>query len=131
DKEVMAPAGFEEVFYEREEVLRKLLQNFPNGSVNVFDKDLRYLLAEGKGLEQVGLSAEQLVGKTLQELFPQEEADYVSPYYYRAFEGEAVSFEFWFGGHCYSMNAAPLQDNEGTIYAIIVVAENITARKQA
>ena len=44
-----ALAGFEQVLHAREELLRKLLQNFPNGSVNVFDKDLRYLLAEGKG----------------------------------------------------------------------------------
>ena len=33
----------------REEFVRQLLANFPNGSVNVFDGDLRYLLAEGRG----------------------------------------------------------------------------------
>src|SRR3954452_6351426 len=72
----------------REEFVRQLLRNFPNGSVNVFDRDLRYLLAEGKGLEQVGLSPEMLVGKTLHELFPEESADFVVPYYRRALEGE-------------------------------------------
>jgi PAS domain S-box-containing protein len=126
-----ALAGFEQVLHEREKLLRKLLQNFPNGSVNVFDKDLRYLLAEGKGLEQVGLSTEQLAGKTLSDLFSKEDVDYVRPYYLKAFEGEAVSFELWLGGQCYSINAAPLQDNNDTIYAIIAVAQNITERKRA
>jgi PAS domain S-box-containing protein len=126
-----ALAGFEQVLHEREELLRKLLQNIPNGSVNVFDKDLRYLLAEGKGLEQVGLSADQLAGKTLSDLFSKEDVDYVRPYYLKAFEGEAVTFELWLGGQCYSINAAPLQDNNDTIYAIIAVAQNITERKRA
>src|SRR5919199_749991 len=70
--------------------VRQLLRNFPNGSVNVFDRDLRYLLAEGKGLEQVGLSPEMLVGKTLYELFPKESVDFVRSYYQKAFAGEAV-----------------------------------------
>ncbi|HKH76126.1 MAG TPA: PAS domain-containing protein, partial [Rubrobacteraceae bacterium] len=37
----------EEALRESEEFVRQLLRNFPNGSVNVFDRDLRYLLAEG------------------------------------------------------------------------------------
>jgi PAS domain-containing protein len=78
--------------------MRQLLRNFPNGSVNLFDRDLRYLLAEGKGLEQVGLSPEMLVGKTIHELFPKESADFVVPYYKRAFGGQAVEFERLFTG---------------------------------
>jgi hypothetical protein len=73
--------------------MHQLLRNFPNGSVNVFDRALRYLLAEGKGFEQVGLSPEMLVGKTLHELFPKESADVVVPYYKRVFAGQAVEFE--------------------------------------
>src|SRR5215213_11115813 len=76
-----------------ENFVRQLLRNFPNGSVNVFDRDLRYVLADGQGLRQEGLSPEMLVGKTLHELFPKESADFVMPYYQRAFAGEDVEFE--------------------------------------
>src|SRR3954452_12437834 len=94
----------------REEYVRQLLSNFPNGSVNVFDKDLRYLLAEGRGLEEEGLSPEMLVGKTLDELFPKESADFVKPYYRRAFAGQNVEFELPLGAQIYSIYAAPLRE---------------------
>ena len=114
-----------------EQFVRQLLRNFPNGSVNVFDRDLRYLLAEGKGLEQVGLSPEMLVGKTLDELFPKESADFVKPYYQRAFAGEAVEFELPLGGHVYSMHAAPLHEEDAEVRTIIAVAQNVSERKRA
>src|SRR5215213_9652426 len=114
-----------------ENFVRQLLRNFPNGSVNVFDRDLRYLLAEGKGLEQVGLSPEMLVGKTLDELFPKESADVVKPYYERAFAGEGVEFELPLGGRVYGIHAAPLHEEDGEVRTIIAVAQNVTERKRA
>ena len=114
-----------------EELIRRLLENFPNGSVNVFDRDLRYIFAGGKGLEQVGLSSELLAGKTLAEVFPKESVDFVAPYYRRAFAGEDVEFELSLGEQTYSINAAPLQEHDDDVHAIIAVAADITERKQA
>src|SRR3954469_15958496 len=92
----------------REEFVRQLLSNFPNGSVNVFDRDLRYLLAEGRGLEEEGLAPEAMVGKTIAELFPKASAAYVEPFYRRAFSGESVEFELPLGERTYCIYAAPL-----------------------
>jgi PAS domain S-box-containing protein len=140
----MTPPDFEEVSRDiprqnaegitlsaNENFVRQLLRNFPNGSVNVFDRDLRYLLAEGKGLEQVGLSPEMLVGKTLHELFPEESADFVVPYYRRALEGEAVEFELSLGGNVYSIHAAPLHEEDAEVRTIIAVAQNVTETRRA
>ena len=91
----------------REEFVRQLLANFPNGSVNVFDRDLRYLLAEGRGLQEEGLAPEALVGKTIAELFPKASAELVGPYYRRAFSGEDVEFELPLGERTYGIYAAP------------------------
>jgi two-component system phosphate regulon sensor histidine kinase PhoR len=71
-----------------------------------------------------------LVGKTLAELFPKESVDFVVPYYRRAFAGEAVEFELSFGGHTYTINAAPLRDQADNVHEIIAVALDITQRKQ-
>jgi PAS domain S-box-containing protein len=121
----------EEALRESEEFVRQLLRNFPNGSVNVFDKDLRYLLAEGRSLEEEGLSSEMLVGKTLDELFPKESVDLVKPYYRRAFAGEDVGFELPLGGHVYGIHAAPLRVEDGEVRTIIAVAQDVTERKRA
>ena len=121
----------EEALRESEELVRQLLRNFPNGSVNVFDRDLRYLLAEGGGLEDEGLSPEVLVGKTLDELFPKESADFVRPYYERAFAGEGVEFELRLEDRVYGIHAAPLHEEDGEVRTIIAVAQNVTERKRA
>ena len=115
---------------QNQELLHRLTQNLPNGSINVFDRDLRYLLAEGQGLAQVGLTTERLVGKTLAEVFPREDVERVEPFYRRALAGETVEFELAYGGQWYSVNAAPLQDEAGHSYAIIAIALNITERKR-
>src|SRR5215218_802356 len=121
----------EETLKKSEEFVCQLLRNFPNGSVNVFDRDLRYLLAEGRGLEEVGLSPDMLVGKTLHELFPKESADFVVPYYQRVFEGEAVEFELPLGGNVYNIRAAPLHEEDAEVSTIIAVAQNVTETRRA
>jgi len=121
----------EEALEQREKLVRQLLRNFPNGSVNVFDRDLRYVLAEGQGLRQEGLSPEMLVGKTLHELFPKESADFVMPYYQRAFAGEDVEFELPLGENVYSIHAAPLHEEGDEVRTIIGVAQNITETRRA
>jgi len=121
----------EQALKQSEKFVRQLLHNFPNGSVNVFDRNLRYLLAEGQGLKQEGLSPEMLVGKTLRELFPQESADFVIAYYQRAFAGEDVEFELPLGGNVYTIHAAPLHEEDDEVRTIIAVAQNVTERKRA
>jgi PAS domain S-box-containing protein len=112
-------------------ILQKLLENFPNGSINIFDKELRYRFAAGKGLEEAGLSSDYLVGKTIFDLFEREDAEHAAAYYQLAFEGHSLSFELPFGHHLYSINAAPLEDVNGNIYAVLAIAQDITESRLA
>ncbi|HEX7316484.1 MAG TPA: PAS domain-containing protein [Pyrinomonadaceae bacterium] len=116
---------------ESEQLLRHLTENIPGGSLSVFDRDLRYLFAEGQGLSSVGLSTEKLVGKTLADLFPPEAVEYVTPYYRRALAGETLDFELEVGGRWFIINAAPLGDGRGRADAVIALAQDITERKLA
>ena len=110
--------------------LTAVLDAFPNGSINVFDRDLRYVFAAGRGLAEVGLSATALVGHTLDQLFDAELVAVVAPPYRRALSGEHVEFEFGVYGRTYHMAAAPLAEADGVVPHIIVVTQDITARKQ-
>ncbi|MDQ3894652.1 MAG: PAS domain S-box protein [Actinomycetota bacterium] len=112
-------------------LLRHVASNIPSGSLNVFDRDLRYLFAEGRGLDQVGLSSEQLVGKTLAEIFPPESVEYVEPFYRRAFAGETVEFELEVAGRWYTIRSAPLRDSQGAVNAVIALAQDITEHRSA
>ena len=116
---------------ESEQLLRHLTENIPGGSLSVFDRELRYLFAEGQGLSRVGLSTRQLVGKTLADLFPPEAVEYVTPYYRRALAGETLDFELEVGGRWFIINTAPLRNERGRVDAIITLAQDITERKLA
>lgn len=109
-------------------LLERLVQNMPGGSINVLDREFRYLFAEGRGLAEVGLAPDMLVGRTLSDVFPRVAVDYVEPFYQRAFAGETVSFELPFGGRCYAVCTAPLEAGQSRVDSIIVVAQDITER---
>lgn len=119
----------EEALKKNGQLLRHIIRNLPGGSINVFDKDLRYIFAEGQGLKDVGLTSEQLTGKTLAEVFSAEGVKQVLPHYLKTFEGETTQFELAVSGHWYALYTAPLKDASGSINTIIVLAQNITDRK--
>ena len=103
-----------------------LLERIPNGSVNVFDRDLRYVFAGGEGLAAAGLSPGMLVGRTVSDLFTPESAAYVEPFYRRALAGEAVRFDLPVFGRVYSISAGPFQRDGDSITSIIAVSQDIT-----
>ena len=106
--------------------LAALLERIPNGSVNVFDRDLRYVFAGGHGLAAAGLSPEMLVGRTLADLFTPESAALVEPFYRRALAGEAVRFDLPVFGRVYSISAGPFERDGESITSIIAVSQDIT-----
>jgi hypothetical protein len=73
-----------------EALVDALLFRFPNGTLNIYGRGLRYLYVGGDGLEAVGLTAGYLQGKTLHELFPPASVARVAPFYRRAFAGARV-----------------------------------------
>ncbi len=104
----------------------QLLAAIPNGSVSVFDRELRYVYAAGQGLNDVGLRPEHLVGRLLAEVFPSDAAMLVEAEYRRAFKGESVVFGLHYFHRTYSLSAAPFLQREGGVDQIIVVAQDIT-----
>jgi PAS domain S-box-containing protein len=111
-------------------MVQNLLRSFPNGSVNVFDRELRYVFAAGASLEQVGLQPELLIGKALGEIFPAQTVDYVTPLYCNVLDGVTVEFELEFEQLWFNIIATPIVNFEGTIDGVLAVAQNITERKQ-
>jgi len=121
----------EEELRRSDERYRALAHSFPNGAVFMFDHDLRYTLADGAGLGEVGLSKEMLEGMTIWEVLPPDTVDVIEPHYRAALAGEAHAFEVSFGGQMYLAHALPLRNEQGAIFAGMVVTQNVTERKRA
>lgn len=108
-------------------VLRVIGEALEGGSVNVFDREFRYVFAEGEGLDNVGLSPDLLIGRTLFEVFGADESARVIPYYSRAFAGERVSFDLDTAGRTFNLTAAPLSTTRPE--TIIVLVEDVTLHR--
>ncbi|GET43064.1 PAS domain-containing sensor histidine kinase [Microseira wollei] len=114
-----------------ENLYRTLAQNFPNGIVLLFDSNLRYSLAEGQGLPLVGLDKETMEGKTIWEVFPPEICEELEPIYRSVLVGEEIAWEMSFRNRIGYVQALPVKNEQGEIFAGMMVVQDITERKEA
>jgi PAS domain S-box-containing protein len=121
----------EEALRESEQLYRTLASNFPNGAVMLFDRELRYTLAEGRELAAVGLSKELMEGKTIWEVFPPEFCDVVEPNYRTALAGETVVTEFTYSDRSYLAYTLPVRNERQEITGGLLMTQNISDRKLA
>ncbi|MCL4303251.1 MAG: HAMP domain-containing protein [Anaerolineae bacterium] len=110
-----------------EERLRTVVSNAPI-VLYALDKEGRFTLSEGKGLEALGLKPGQVVGQSVFEVY--RDAPEVLEYVLQALAGDAfyttvevqgLAFESWYG---------PVYDQNGEINGVIGVSTDITERKR-
>lgn len=114
-----------------ENLYRTLAQNFPNGIVLLFDSNFRYSVVEGQGLALVGLDRETMEGKTMCEVLPKEICEELEPIYRSVLVGEEIAWEMPFRNRNGYVQALPVKNEQGEIFAGMVVVQDITERKQA
>jgi diguanylate cyclase (GGDEF)-like protein/PAS domain S-box-containing protein len=113
------------------EILRRagthpIVENFPEGAIVVFDRELRYLCAGGQGLSLVGLTRESMEGRTIFEIFSPEVAAALEQPYFRVLEGHDQTVDIRVGGRAFIHRVAPLADQEGAIVAGVGFTLDVT-----
>lgn len=111
--------------------LSAVAANLPNGAVFIVDRDLRYLLAEGKALEGAGMTSGDLVGKTLREALDSNLATIYEPHFRQALGGQPFSWEHCSHDRYYISHGTPLRNDYGEVDAVLAVSYDITDRKRA
>jgi PAS domain S-box-containing protein len=109
-----------------EEKYRILIRNFPDTTVLLLDRDLRFLMAEGKSLDAVG--TEGIIGKRLHEVVSSTTHQLVEPLYRAAFAGKSSVTEVRRGDRVYLGKIGPVRREDGEIIAAMLVAQDITPR---
>jgi PAS domain S-box-containing protein len=111
--------------------LNAVTSNFPNGMVVLFDRDFRFLFADGKGWELMGIDKSTLIGKTMPQIYTPENVTRTRSIYERVFKGEEnISDELVFGEFIFENVASPVRNEANEIVAGISIATNVTERKQ-
>ena len=107
-----------------------LVENFPDGGVFLLDEDLRYLLADGEGLADVGLSPQDFEGSGPHDLFPPDVADEQISHLRRALEGETHTFDQQYEGRHYRLKTLPIRREDGEVVSAMAVVQDVSERKE-
>jgi PAS domain S-box-containing protein len=110
---------------------RTLVQNFPQGAVFLFDRQFRYTIADGVGLAAMGLEAENLEGQLIAQVLPPELLESTEFIYHAALVGQTIATEITYQERIYHYRANPLKNEQGQIFAGMVVMQDITDQKQS
>jgi signal transduction histidine kinase len=88
------------------------------------------VLAGGAELSAVGLSSDDVEGKTPHDLFPEDIADELAYNYREALAGRRTTFEQSYRGEQYRVRTLPVRNDEGDIVSGIAVSQNVTERER-
>jgi signal transduction histidine kinase/CHASE3 domain sensor protein len=111
-----------------------IAQNFPDGTINVLNKELKYVFANGKELSKFEIAPEDLIGTEYLIRFPLEKRDFIRDMLMDVFERKSISvtFEFTYRGLLYTASAVALWNSaKNDIDEILLVEQNITTQKRA
>lgn len=108
-----------------------IARNFPNGTINVFDRSFKYVFVEGDELYKHGITSERLVGRYYLDQLPEAIRPGIEQKLQAVLRGENSSFEMEHQGQHYLINTAGLVDEKGEINRILLVEQNITQRRKA
>jgi len=107
-----------------------MVHNFPDGVIGVLNKEMEYVLIDGKDLDQIEIPALGLMGHRVGQTDDPFIADDTVEKLKKAFNGEHVSCEVQTKDRVYHITAVPLTDSKNNINEILCVMQNITERKR-
>ncbi|MDZ4720774.1 MAG: PAS domain S-box protein [Roseiflexaceae bacterium] len=120
----------QEALYASIRLYRTLASNFPNGAVVLFDHELRFTIADGAGLTDLGLTPQRLEGHTFWEIYPPEAQLVNEPIFRAALAGTPTIREVTSGDLTLVMHTLPVRDEHGAITAGMIMTQDITERKR-
>lgn len=131
--EMLDRAKVEEALRDSERLYSTIAHNFPDGIICVLNSDLNIVFIDGRELEEIGMTGQDLYGKSWRsmKLCAEVKEEGMDQLLRKVFDWESNSTECEFSGRFYSMNAVPLPDNRGNVKEILLVIRNITRRKKA
>ncbi len=107
-----------------------VVHNFPDGVIGVLNRNMEYVLIDGKDLNDIILPELGLHGNNSTKLPDSLATEDALEKIKKAFDGQNISFEVTAKDRFYHISAVPLPDETNTINEILCVLKNITERKK-
>jgi PAS domain S-box-containing protein len=121
---------YENRLAESERRYRTLVENFPNGSVALFNENLKYTAVGGQLLDTLDMEPESRVGRTISEIHPEPLVEEIEPHFRAALAGGSSAFEVEFQGRHLSAQTLPVESADGEIDGGMVVVQDVTDQRE-
>jgi len=125
----------EEALRESQQQLHQITDNVPVFMNCVTAQDLRYKFVNKHFADAFGKLPEEMIGKQVKEILPEDAYLRALPYIDRARSGELIQYENIVSihgePHWFSIDYIPEIDDQGTVNNITVLASDTTERKRA
>lgn len=113
-----------------EQLYRSIAENFPQGTVDVLDKNYHYLFTDGEEYKLSATDPRSLLGTNLLKQFTGKNLKIVKSKLSKVLEGQRVSFETETKSKKYLQSAVPLMNGSDEVARILLVKQNITEAKK-
>jgi PAS domain S-box-containing protein len=106
--------------------LSSVIKNFPSGSINLINKDLRFELVGGVDYTKHNIPEHELIGKHVTEILEEKLAHKAVKGIKKAFDGETITYETDFRDKVYRNIISPVILLNGKPDYVLLISLNIT-----
>ncbi|MDX2225509.1 MAG: PAS domain-containing protein [Verrucomicrobiae bacterium] len=123
----------QETLQHNHNLYRAMVENFPNGVVVFIDHTLRFVFAGGRGFTETGLNPDLLMGKSIEEAFPEDSPfrRLIIEYNSRTLAGETFNTPLHFQNLIYSSTYLPIHAADGSVIGALSIHLNVTEQTKA
>jgi PAS domain S-box-containing protein len=121
----------DEALKQSEATYRAIARNFPDGAIFIVDRSLRYLVADGAALSQLGMQRDNLEGRLVEEALQEPERSAVLNRFRTTLGGKSHRFEAYYHERALWTQYVPLRDEQGNVIAAMALLQDFTAQKKA
>ncbi|MBX9781742.1 MAG: PAS domain S-box protein [Chitinophagaceae bacterium] len=114
-------------------MLNNIIQNYPDGTLSVIDKNYNYIFVGGEGVKLLKLNSEKMIGTRLFPLINDAAWKEIQPVIQKVFEGKKatdIALPKVIDGLQFTFDAFPLREMNGDIQEIAVMTRNVSELKK-
>jgi PAS domain S-box-containing protein len=129
EEEINERKRIEAEIKKNENLYMTILENYPNGTITLYDRNYKVLLTEGSSFKILGTSKYDYLGKSIFEFMPENISAHYKKLFASVFRGRIRTTEIFLNERYYAVTVVPVRDERNRVFGCLAFARNITEMK--